>query len=213
MSGLEAGDRVIAVGDEPLDDLIALELALAEGRALLTIESQQEIWKLDLGLGYDETLGVTFQRAVSSVQLCQNNCSFVLFSSCLRDLRAELYLADDDWRLSFLQGNYITLTTFEAQDWERIISPWHQSLYISIHATNPQVRCQLMGNPKAGEIMEQLQTLAASGIDFHGQLVLVPGINDGLELERTFSELAELGSALNSLAVVPAGLTSFRESA
>ena len=209
--GIREDDIILAVNSEPLWDLISLELALASGQALLTIQSPEEIWELDLQLDPDETLGVTFQRAVSSVHLCQNNCSFCFVSQMPKGLRRDLYVRDDDWRLSFLQGNYITLTNLKAPDWERLLSLGTSPLYISIHTTNPRLRCQLMGNPRAGEIMEQLQTLAKAGISFHGQLVLVPGLTDGVELERSLGDLASLGSALNSLAVVPVGLTAFRE--
>lgn len=209
--GLKTGDIVLAVNKEPLYDLISLELALASGQALLTIQSEEEIWELDLELDEDETFGVTFQKAVSSTRICQNKCPFCFVRQMPPGLRQGLYVRDDDWRLSFLQGNYITLTNLKPQDWEQIISLGISPLYISIHTTNPLLRHELMGHPKAGEIMKQLEALAKAGISFHGQLVLVPGINAGAELERSFKDLASLVPALNSLAVVPVGLTAFRD--
>lgn len=209
--GLKSGDVILQVNGKPLTDLISLQLALAAGEAKLLIQSEAEVWELALELEEDETLGVTFQSAVSRIRVCQNNCSFCFVRQMPPGLRSGLYLRDDDWRLSFLQGNYITLTNLVPEDWQRIISLSTSPLYISIHTTNPQLRRRMLGHPKAEEIMDQLMRLANAGIHFHGQLVLVPGLNDGEELVRSLTDLAQLTQALDSLAVVPVGLTSFRD--
>ena len=209
--GLKSGDVILQVNGEPLTDLISLQLALASGEAELLIQSAAEVWELAIEREEDETLGATFQSAVSRVRVCQNNCSFCFVRQMPPGLRPALYLRDDDWRLSFLQGNYITLTNLLSEDWQRIISLSTSPLNISIHTTNPQLRRQMLGHPKAGEIMEQLKRLANAGIHFHGQLVLVPGLNDGEELVRSLWDLAQFRESLDSLAVVPVGLTSFRE--
>ncbi len=209
--GLLPGDAIVMVDGKPLSDLISLELALASGQVLLTIQSADEVWELHLELDEAETLGVTFRSAVSKVKVCENNCPFCFVRQMPSGYRKGLYLRDDDWRLSFLQGNYITLTNLEPQDWQRLTALATSPLYVSIHTTNPQLRSKLLGNAKAGEIMWQLERLAAAGIYFHGQLVLVPELNDGAELARSFKDLAALVPALSSLAVVPVGLTAFRD--
>lgn len=126
-------------------------------------------------------------------------------------LRPGLYIKDDDYRYSFLHGNFITLTNLKPGDWDYILR-WHLSpLYISVHTTNPELRRHILGNPRAGAIMDQLGRLAAGGIQMHTQIVLCPGLNDGPELERTVKDLSRLFPAVQSIAVVPVGLTAERE--
>jgi putative radical SAM enzyme (TIGR03279 family) len=210
--GIEPGDRVLSADGRPVRDLIDFTYACAGEAVELTIakkDGSEEI--LEIEKEWEEELGLSFVQATSDgIRRCRNHCLFCFVDQMPRGLRPSLYVKDDDWRLSVLQGNFITLTNLSAADFERIIKEHLSPLYISVHTLDGPLRQSLMRNPQAARIREQLEALATAGIELHCQLVLCPGLNDGPELERTVNELARFWPAVASVAAVPVGLTRFR---
>jgi len=206
-----AGDRLVAVNGQPLRDLIDYSYYTAsEEELLLEIEKPDgELWELEVERHAGEPLGLTFSAPAPA--RCANNCLFCFVHQLPKGLRKPLYVKDEDYRLSFLNGNYVTLANLKTSALNRIIEQRLSPLYISVHATNPDLRERLLGKPAIPRILEQLQRLAAARIVMHTQVVLCPGLNDGEELQRTVTELAALYPAVQSLAVVPLGLTVHRE--
>jgi putative radical SAM enzyme (TIGR03279 family) len=207
---LAAGDRLLAVNGHRLRDLIDYSYyTSSEEELLLEIaRADGEIWELEVEREAGEALGLTF--AAPAPAHCRNNCIFCFVHQLPKGLRRPLYVKDEDYRLSFLNGNYVTLTNLKPTELDRIIQQRLSPLYISVHATNPELRQRLLGKQGIPPILEQLQVLAAARITLHTQVVLCPGINDGPELERTVSDLAALYPAVQSLAIVPLGLTRHR---
>ena len=211
--GIAPGDEVVAINGEPVPDLIAYRYLGADENLQVEIKKADgETWLLDIEKDYGEDLGLEFANPTfDGLRRCTNKCLFCFVDQMPAGLRRALYIKDDDYRYSFLHGNFITLTNLQPADWD-YIQRWHISpLYVSVHTTNPELRQKLLGNPRAGAIMDQLQRLAAAGITVHTQIVLCPGLNDGLELARTVEDLGGLFPAVQSIAVVPVGLTSRRE--
>lgn len=208
---LQAGDRLLAVNGHRLRDLIDYSYYTSGTDELLleVARPDGETWELEIGRDAGEALGLTF--AVPAPARCRNNCIFCFVHQLPRGLRKPLYVKDEDYRLSFLNGNYVTLANLRPAELERIITQRLSPLYISVHATNPELRQQLLGKQGIPPILEQLQVLAAARITLHTQVVLCPGINDGPELERTISDLAGLYPTVQSLAIVPLGLTRHRQ--
>ena len=207
---LEAGDRLLAVNGHTLRDLIDYSY-YTSGTDELLLEIARpdgEIWELEIERVPGEPLGLTF--APPAPARCRNNCIFCFVHQLPKGLRKPLYVKDEDYRLSFLNGNYVTLANLRPNELERIITQRLSPLYISVHATNPELRQLLLGKNDIPPILEQLQVLAAARITLHTQVVLCPGINDGPELERTVSDLSALYPAVHSLAIVPLGLTRHR---
>lgn len=212
--GLAPGDRLISINGSHVRDLIDLRFfETEENLSIEVITAGGEEWVLDVEKDYDEDLGLEFEDGFGRTTRCSNRCVFCFVDQMPPALRESLYIKDDDYRLSFWSGNFITLTNVVDNELERIARQRLSPLYISVHTTNPGLREFMLGNKRAGLIMEQLRFLAAAGIEMHAQIVLCPGINDGLELEKTVNDLAGLWPSVNSLAVVPVGLTQFRESA
>lgn len=205
------GDRLLAVNGEPLRDLIDYSYYTAAGdELLLEVEKEDgELWELEVERGEGEAIGLIFSAPVPS--RCDNNCLFCFVHQLPKGLRKPLYVKDEDYRLSFLNGNYVTLANLKVSELKRIIEQRLSPLYISVHAINPILRERLLGKSKIPPILEQLQLLASARISLHTQVVLCPGLNDGEELQRTVSELAALHPAVKSLAIVPLGLTSHRQ--
>lgn len=184
------------------DELITLEIKKASG----------EIEEIELEKDYNDDLGIIFESAVfDKIKPCLNNCIFCFVAQQPKGLRDTLYIKDDDYRLSYLQGTYITTTNLTDNDKERIAKLHLGPFYISVHTTNPGLRVQMLRNPNAGKIMDNLKWFKENEIPFHTQIVLCPGYNDGKELDRTLKDLATLGDALLSVAIVPVGITQFRE--
>jgi len=211
--GLEPGDRLITVDGESIRDIIDLSFALADESVELIIEKkngEQEI--LEIEKEYDEDLGIEFESAVfDGVRRCANQCIFCFVDQMAPGMRESLYVKDDDYRLSFLYGNFVTLTNNGPQDFNRISRLHLSPLYISVHTTNGSLREKMLNNKNAGKIMEQLDTLITSGIEMHTQIVLCPDINDGDELEKTITDLYSLHPSVISMAIVPVGLSRYRE--
>jgi len=210
--GLEPGDSIVSINGRSVRDLIEFQYEWAGEDAVLEVEkSSGELLAMEIEKDYDEALGVSFTRAVfGELARCRNKCLFCFVDQMPKGLRQSLYVKDDDYRLSFLQGSYITLTNLSKSMLERIKTQHLSPLYISVHATSGQVRAEMMGNPAAAGLLRILRDLAAAGIEFHTQVVLCPGINDGEVLEQTYGDLAAL-VGVKSLAVVPVGLTKYRE--
>jgi putative radical SAM enzyme (TIGR03279 family) len=204
------GDYLLAVNAHPLRDLIDYSYYTAsEEELLLEIEKPDgELWELEVERQAGEPLGLTFSAPVPA--RCANNCLFCFVHQLPKGLRKPLYVKDEDYRLSFLNGNYVTLANLKKSELKRIIEQRLSPLYISVHATNPELRERLLGKSGIPGILEQLRKLAAARIIMHTQVVLCPGLNDGEELQRTVTELVSLYPAVQSLAVVPLGLTVHR---
>ncbi len=211
--GLTAGDRLLKVNDQVVSDLIDLSFALADEYLELLIEKadgSQEI--IEIEKDYDEELGVEFESAVfDSIRRCANRCVFCFVDQMPPGMRESLYVKDDDYRLSFLYGNFVTLTNLTSGDMQRIKSFHLTPLYISVHATDPAVRCALLNNKNAGRLLTQMKELIDAGIEMHTQVVLCPGLNDNDVLEKTLTDLAELRPAVMSVAIVPVGLSKYRD--
>jgi len=210
--GIKPGDVITAINGQPLQDLIDFRYLCAdENIELEVVKADGEIWAVEIEKDIDEDLGLNFAGATfDCIRPCANKCVFCFVDQMPQGMRETLYIKDDDYRLSFLQGNFVTLTNLSTTDMNRLLQLRLAPLYVSVHSTNPEMRRQLLGSKNAGKIMEQLNQLAAGGISFHTQIVLCPGYNDGFELERTINDLAGLGPATLSIAVVPVGLTKER---
>lgn len=208
------GDRIIAVNDQELKDIIDFQYLTSdeEDFTLWVEKTDGEVWELDIERDLGEELGLEV-KAVSTngLKLCKNNCLFCFVAQMPEGMRESLYDKDDDYRLSLTQGSFITLSNLSEEEFARIVSLHLSPLYISVHAWNPEARVRLMKNPNAGNIGEQFKKLAGAGITIHAQIVLVPGYNDGEVLRETVSELAKFYPSVQSIAVVPVGLTRYRE--
>ena len=200
-------------GNEEYKDIIELREAFAEESLELTLQTPVGTTRVVLVEKYiDEDLGLEFAEAVfDGVRECHNNCKFCFVHHMPRGMRESLYVKDDDYRLSFLYGNFITLTNLTEQDMERIVQKQLSPLYISVHATDPQARVELMKHRGAGDIVERLEELAEHGVSFHTQIVLCPEHNDGAVLSETVQQLLKLQPATLSVAIVPVGLTKYRD--
>lgn len=210
---LEPGDKLLEVDGQPIKDIIDLSFSLADDNVELLVEKQngeQEV--LEIEKEYDEDLGLEFESAVfDGVRRCANRCIFCFVDQMAPGLRESLYVKDDDYRLSFLYGNFITLTNLTVSDLKRIKQLHLSPLYISVHTTNPIIRKQMLNNKNAGRILEQIDELLASGIELHTQVVLCPEINDGEVLAQTIRDLYARKPQILSMAIVPVGLSKYRE--
>ena len=209
---LVSGDILLSIDGNFLQDMIDYKFYCKSEFITIEIKKKDgEIQEIELEKDYDEDLGIVFESAVfDKVKPCLNNCIFCFVAQQPKGLRDTLYIKDDDYRLSYLQGTYITTTNLTEKDKERISSMHLGPFYVSVHTTNPELRVKMLKNPNAGMIMENLNWFKSQGIPFHTQIVLCPGYNDGAELERTLRDLSSLGDSLLSIAIVPVGVTQFR---
>lgn len=211
--GLVSGDALLAVNGEQVKDIIDLSFALADEYVELLVARQngeEELFAVEKE--YDHDLGLEFDSAVfDRVRQCANKCVFCFVDQMPPGMRDSLYIKDDDYRLSFLYGNFVTLTNLGPRDLDRIRRLHLSPLYVSVHATDGDLRVALLGNPRARDIMDRLRALTDNGIELHTQVVLCPGLNDGPALERTIADLYALAPGILSLAIVPVGLTRHRE--
>jgi len=209
-AGLTPGERLLAIDDTGLRDLIDYSWLASDDEQELTVSDQSgSLRTVLLEPEPGEPPGLTF--TAPAPKRCGNNCIFCFVHQLPKGLRRPLYVKDEDYRLSFLQGTYVTLSNLKPAELKRIISQRLSPLYISVHATDPAIREQLLGRSGIPPILDQLKQLAQARIVLHTQVVLCPGINDGKLLEQTVEELATLYPAVRSLAVVPVGLTEHRE--
>ncbi|GAX89706.1 DUF512 domain-containing protein [Effusibacillus lacus] len=209
---LEPGDEIKSINGQPIKDIIDYQFAITdEAIELEVIKSNGEEWLIDVEKGYDETLGVDWEHpTVDRIKLCHNKCVFCFVDQIPGNMRQTLNMRDDDYRLSFLHGNFVTLTNLKQADLERIARLKMSPLNISVHTTNPELRNFMVGHKKAGEILNQIAYLAEHEIEMNTQIVLCPGMNDGEELDRTIRELAPYWPQVRTLSVVPVGLTKHR---
>lgn len=211
--GIEKGDEILSIDNSKMIDMIDYNFLCKAD--LLTLEIKKlngEIEEIELEKDFDEELGIIFESAVfDRVKPCLNHCIFCFVDQQPKGLRETLYVKDDDYRLSYLQGTYITLTNLSEADKERIKRMHLGPFYVSVHTTNPELRVKMLKNPNAGKALENLKWFRKNKIPFHAQIVLCPGYNDGAELERTLSDLAELKNTVLSVAIVPVGITQFRK--
>ena len=206
--GLVAGTELLSVDGRPLEDFLDWEFLTAEEGFLLHVRQPDgEEIEFDIERPLGEPLGVSLEPA--RIRRCANRCDFCFVDGLPDGLRDVLYIRDDDYRLSFRYGNLATLTNLKPRDIERTIEYRLSPLYVSVHATDPTVRRYLLRNPTAPEILTQLREFADHGIQFHTQVVMSPGVNDGAVLEQTLRELYEFGPAILGCSVVPVGLTEY----
>lgn len=212
-AGICAGETLISINGNTIMDV--LDYRFYETDSLLTVTVADKEGKersVSIRKGQYESLGLEFETYLMDKQhSCRNKCIFCFIDQLPKGMRESLYFKDDDSRLSFLFGNYITLTNLSEHEIERIIKMHISPINVSIHTTNPELRCKMMGNRFAGKALELLKRFADAGIHLNGQLVLCPGINDGPELERTLNDLYALGESVQSIACVPVGVTRYRE--
>ncbi|HEY2848816.1 MAG TPA: DUF512 domain-containing protein [Gemmatimonadaceae bacterium] len=206
--GILPGTELLSVNGRALDDFLDWEFLTAE--ETLEIEAKLpdgEAIVYDVERPENETMGLELEPP--TVRRCANRCEFCFVEGLPKGLRRPLYIRDDDYRLSFAYGNFATLSNMKERDIARILEYRLSPLYVSVHATPWEARKKLLNNPRVPNILEQLKTLAAGGIQFHGQMVVVPGLNDGDVLEESLSDLWNMGDAVLTVALVPVGLTQF----
>lgn len=211
--GIEKGDVLLEINQTPIEDVLDYHYLMNEEYVELLIRKPDgEEWILEVEKEYEEDLGVEFENGLmDEYRSCSNHCIFCFIDQMPKGMRETLYFKDDDSRLSFLQGNYVTLTNMSDHDIDRIIKYHLEPINISFQTTNPTLRCQMLHNRFAGKALEKVQRLCDAGIHMNGQIVLCKGINDGAELERSLEDLCNYYPALQSVSVVPVGLTKYRD--
>jgi putative radical SAM enzyme (TIGR03279 family) len=214
--GFEVGDAIVSINGVHPRDLIDYQFLCAdEFLDLEILDEKGKTHQIEIEKDYDDDLGLEFESALfDGLIQCNNRCPFCFIDQQPPGKRSSLYFKDDDYRLSFLYGSYLTLTNLPQREWERIEQMRLSPLYVSVHATEPEVRIRLLKNHRAGEILQQIKWFQERRLQIHAQVVVCPGINDGLHLEKTLRDLASFHTgelpAVASVAVVPVGLTRFR---
>lgn len=211
--GVEPSDELLSINGQTVEDVLDYHfLTNEEYMTVLLAKPDGEEWELEIEKDYEEDLGLVFANGLmDEYRSCRNKCIFCFIDQMPPGMRETLYFKDDDSRLSFLQGNYVTLTNMDDHDIDRIIHYHMAPINISFHTTNPKLRCRMLNNRFAGDIFDRVRRLSEAGIEMNGQIVLCKGINDGTELRRTLGDLEEYMPALQSVSVVPVGLTKYRE--
>ncbi|WKY45871.1 DUF512 domain-containing protein [Eubacteriaceae bacterium ES2] len=209
---LKTGDVLLSINGNSINDILDYRYLISDETLLVEIEKTDgEIWELEIEKEFEEDLGLHFAEDQINTKTCKNNCVFCFIDQLPKGLRKSLYVKDDDERLSFLTGNYITLTNLTDDELKRIISFRIMPINISIHTTNPELRCKMLNNRFAGSVLAYLDQFKENGIQMNGQIVLVPGYNDENELVKTLDDLKEYFPVLQSISVVPVGISRFRE--
>lgn len=210
---IEPGDILLSIDGVPIVDIIDYMFLTNDESLEMEIQKPDgEIWTFDIEKDFDEPLGLEFENPIiDHAKRCTNKCVFCFIDQLPKGLRETLYFKDDDSRLSFLQGNFVTLTNLKEMDIDRIIRYRISPINVSVHTTDPELRKRMLGNRFAGNIMERLEKLTSGGITVNAQIVLCPGYNDGDALDRTLNDLKRFHPNLNSVAIVPIGLTKHRE--
>ncbi|MCD8222421.1 MAG: DUF512 domain-containing protein [Clostridiales bacterium] len=209
---LEPGDRLLTINGNEIEDIFDYEYYVNSPQMLMVVEKKDgELWELEIENEYEDP-GINFEKGLmSDYKSCSNHCIFCFIDQMPPGMRETLYFKDDDSRLSFLQGNYVTLTNMSDHDLKRIIDFHLAPINISVHTTNPELRCRMLHNRFAGDSLKKIDLLYRSGIPMNGQIVLCRGINDGEELDRTIRDLSAYLPYMESVSVVPVGLTRYRE--
>ena len=209
--GIQAGDRLLKINGHEINDGLDYRFYVIEDRLQMVFRSSDDTRTRVITVEGEEP-GLEFATYLMDEQhSCRNKCVFCFIDQMPKGLRDSLYFKDDDSRLSFLFGNYITLTNLSEEEGQRIMDMHISPINVSVHTTNPELRCKMMNNRFAGEALLWLDRFAAAGLQINCQLVLCPGWNDGKELERSLEDLSKLLPALSSIAAVPVGLTKYRE--
>lgn len=211
--GIEPGDKLISINDSEVGDVFDYHFLVNDEELVLLIKKPDgEEWELEIEKDFEEDLGIEFEQGLmDEYRSCKNKCIFCFIDQMPKGMRETLYFKDDDSRLSFLQGNYVTLTNMSDHDISRIVNYRLEPINISFHTMNPQLRCRMLHNRFAGEALKKVDRLYEGGILMNGQIVLCKGVNDGEELERSIRELTKYIPCLQSVSVVPVGLTRYRE--
>ena len=211
--GIEVNDILLSINDNKINDIIDYKFLSADEEIILEVEkSNGEVWEIEIEKEYGEDLGIEFGGGImDKAKSCSNKCIFCFIDQLPKGMRESLYFKDDDSRLSFLQGNFVTLTNMKDEDIDRIIKYHISPINVSVHTTNPELRVQMLNNRFAGNVFERMKKLAVAGIRMNAQIVSVPGINNGDELKRTVADLYTLYPNVSDLAVVPIGITKFRQ--
>ncbi|WP_461810943.1 DUF512 domain-containing protein [Faecalimonas sp.] len=211
--GIEAGDKLISINNNEIEDVFDYHFLVNDEELVVLIEkSNGEEWELEIEKDYEEDLGINFEQGLmDEYRSCRNKCMFCFIDQMPKGMRDTLYFKDDDSRLSFLQGNYITLTNMSDDDVRRIVKYHLEPINISFQTTNPELRCKMLHNRFAGDALKKVDILYEGGITMNGQIVLCKGENDGEELERSIRDMTKYLPYLQSVSVVPVGLTKYRE--
>ncbi|AEF17120.1 protein of unknown function DUF512 [Thermoanaerobacterium xylanolyticum LX-11] len=211
--GIEPGDTLISINGSEITDLIDYKFQIANENIELLIKKENgEEYIYEIEKDYDDDLGLIFETGIiDKLKHCRNKCVFCFVDQLPKNVRHSLAFKDDDYRLSFLQGNFVTLTNVSDEEFSRIISYKMSPIYLSVHATDDEIRKRMMRNPNAGGILDKIKELIKNGIEVHCQVVLCPGLNDGQILDKTIEDLSRLFPGVKSVAVVPVGLTDHRE--
>lgn len=210
---IEPGDILVSINNNSITDIIDYKYQITDEFVTITIQKKNgELWDLEIEKDYDEDIGITFTNPlIDKAKNCRNKCIFCFIDQLPKGMRDTLYFKDDDSRLSFLQGNFITLTNLSDEEINRIIKYRLSPINISVHTTDPELRIKMLNNKNAGKLYDILKRFSEAGIEMNCQIVLIPGINDGENLDRTLEDLSRLYPSVSSVAVVPVGLTKFRE--
>lgn len=211
--GIEAGDKLLSINDNMIEDVFDYHFYVNDEELMLLIEKPDgEEWELEIEKDYEEDLGIEFEQGLmDEYRSCRNKCMFCFIDQMPKGMRETLYFKDDDSRLSFLQGNYVTLTNMSDRDIDRIVRYHLEPINISFQTTNPELRCKMLHNRFAGEALKKADRLYEGDIQMNGQIVLCKGVNDGEELERSIRDMSKYFPCLQSVSVVPVGLTRYRE--
>ena len=211
-AGIRAGDVLLEINSHAIGDVLDYRFRLAEDVVILKLHRGADLLEVRIKKDTYDDIGLEFGTPLMDKKhRCENGCIFCFIDQNPKGMRDTIYFKDDDSRLSFLHGNYITLTNMHDEDIDRIIEMHISPVNVSVHSTNPELRVKMMKNKRAGEVLRYLRKLADAGIKLRGQIVLCRGINDGDELTRSMTDLAAYYPALDSVSVVPAGLTAHRE--
>ncbi len=208
--GLQKGDIILNINGNPVKDII--DYMYHSGGSIINLEVQRGDETHSYRIKNREASDIGFELKPFRTRSCRNKCSFCFVNQLPKGLRKTLYMKDDDYRMSFLYGNYITLTNISAKEKKRIVEQKLSPLYISVHTTNNELRRKMLGNPKAGDILRELEFLVSHKIRIHAQIVLCPGVNDGEELSKSIKDLCRFYPYVASIAVVPVGLSKYRKS-
>ena len=210
---IKSGDKILSINNQTPIDIIDYSFIINDEEINLLVEHKNgELEEYEIEKDFDEDLGIVFTSAVfDGIKRCCNHCIFCFVDQQPKGLRESLYVKDDDWRLSYIQGTYVTLTNLSEEDFERIEKYHISPLFVSIHTTNPDLRVKMTRNPNAKKIMEQLKRFKKIKTKIHAQIVLCPSINDGEELKRTLNDLKSVKSIIKSIAIVPVGISKYRK--
>ncbi len=210
---IEVGDKLLKINNTIVEDIFDYQFLIHDTLVTLLIGKQNgEEWELEIEKDYGEDIGIEFEQGLmDEYKSCRNKCVFCFIDQMPKGMRDTLYFKDDDSRLSFLQGNYITLTNMKDKDIERIVKYHLGPINISIHTMNPELRCKMLHNRFAGEALKKIDFLYEGGIEMNGQIVLCPDLNDGEELEFSIKEMSKYFPNLQSVSIVPVGVTKYRD--